>query len=68
VCIKREALLSGLVFRVTNEAYLITEKDIDALAGVGIEAAAIRAAFEAGAGPAFEHARAVVASTLARRG
>ncbi len=67
MCIPREALLSGLVSRVRGEGYLVTSGDVASLLAAGLAAAAIAAAFEVGDGPAFAHARATVAATLASR-
>jgi hypothetical protein len=65
VCIPREALLSGLVSRVRADGYLVTSRDVTSLRSAGLEAKAIAAAFAEGEGPAFAHARAVVAEVLA---
>jgi len=64
VCVTREALLSGLVSRVANEGYLVSERDVVSLRNTGLSAEAIREAFERGAGPAFDHARTVVDRAL----
>ncbi|MCC6644024.1 MAG: hypothetical protein IT374_00425 [Polyangiaceae bacterium] len=43
MCIKPEALLSGLVGRVERDAYLVTRDDVDALLGAGLTEETIRA-------------------------
>ncbi len=58
MCIKPEALLSGLVGRVDREGYLVTRADLDALLGAGVSRDAIRAHLERlSPTPAALHAR-----------
>lgn len=58
MCIKPEALLSGLMGRVEREGYLVTRADLDALLGAGLSEQTLRAhVARLPPSPAAAHAR-----------
>ena len=63
MCIKPEALLSGLIGRIEREGYLMTAGDLDALVGAGVAPRAIEAQLaRLDPSPAALHARALLAA------
>lgn len=63
MCIKPEALLSGLVGRIERDGYLVTRADLEALLGAGVSRRAIDAQMETlTPSAAARHAQATLAT------
>lgn len=62
MCIKPEALLSGLIGRIEREAYLVTDADLAALVGAGVERRVVEQQIaRLSPSPAAHHAQALLA-------
>lgn len=63
MCIKPEALLSGVIGRIEREGYLVTNADLAALVGAGVDRRVVeRQIARLSPTPAAHHAQALLAA------